>query len=60
MNNWLGRQVLVTEEGRKVIAQETFPTWNEADRWLDLRRTITAMKLTQWDSDEHRYELRMI
>jgi len=42
-----------------VSRSETFPTWNEANVWLNEQRTDVSRYLGRYDSDPYRYVLRI-
>jgi hypothetical protein len=42
-----------------VARVERFPTWAEANAWLDQQRTDVSRYLGRYDSDPYRYVLRM-
>lgn len=42
-----------------VSKSATFPTWKEANAWLDEQRTDVSRYLGRYDSDPYRYVLRI-
>ena len=42
-----------------VSRSETFPTWIEANVWLNEQRTDVSRYLGRYDSDPYRYVLRI-
>lgn len=42
-----------------VSRSQTFPTWTEANAWLNEQRTDVSRYLGRYDSDPYRYVLRI-